>query len=118
MTTRDISVPRPVAAASLLGRSDLAQIARADLREQHASRIQGDLLPVLVGGSPVRASGRRRSAEASRSHLESQAYKEIGEDGQPIVVLAGVDIVRILKTKGFGTAKAVSGLLRASYPPR
>jgi hypothetical protein len=59
-----------------------------------------------------------RSAEASRSHLESQAYKEIRKDGYPIVVLAGVDIVGILKTKGFGTAKAVSGLLRASYPPR
>jgi hypothetical protein len=52
------------------------------------------------------------------SHLDAQAYKEIREDGHPIVVLAGADVVGILKAKGLTTAKAVSELLRANYAPR
>jgi Restriction endonuclease len=52
------------------------------------------------------------------SHLDSQAYKEIREDGHPIVILAGADITRILKNNGFTTAKAVGELLRTNYPPK
>src|SRR5260221_13696335 len=59
-----MSVPRPVAAARLLGGSDLAEVASADLGKQPASRIQGDLLAALVGDGPGRASGRGCSAEA------------------------------------------------------
>ena len=33
------------------------------------------------------------------SHLDSQAYKEIREDGHPVIVFAGRDIVEILKGK-------------------
>ena len=37
------------------------------------------------------------------SPLDAQAYKEIREDGHPVVVLAGRDIVDILKKLGFNT---------------
>jgi hypothetical protein len=51
------------------------------------------------------------------SHLDAQAYKEIREDGHPIVILAGADIVAILKSNGFTTTKAVNELLRTKYAP-
>src|SRR6266566_9258263 len=41
------------------------------------------------------------------SHLESQAYKEIREDGHPVIVLAGRDITDILKKSGLDTTTAV-----------
>jgi hypothetical protein len=50
--------------------------------------------------------------------LIGQAYKEIREDGHLIVILAGADIVRTLKSDGFTTAEAVGELLRTNYAPR
>jgi len=49
------------------------------------------------------------------SHLDAQAYTEIHEDGHPVVVLAGVDVVGILKSKGFTTAEALKDLLKSNY---
>ena len=37
------------------------------------------------------------------SFLDKQAYREIKEDGHPIIVIAAVDIVTILKNAGIGT---------------
>jgi hypothetical protein len=34
------------------------------------------------------------------SHVNTQAYKEIREDGHPILIICGVDIVAILKRAG------------------
>ena len=42
-------------------------------------------------------------------------YKEIREDGHPVVILAGREIVAILKSQGCATAYAVGQLLKASY---
>lgn len=50
------------------------------------------------------------------SYLGEQAYKEIGEDQHPIVVIAAVDIVRILKKSGISTLEQVSDWLKTKFP--
>jgi hypothetical protein len=52
------------------------------------------------------------------SHLDGQAYKEIREDGHPVVVFAGRDIVEILKGKGLDALPALRRHLGEHYPPR
>lgn len=52
------------------------------------------------------------------SHVDTQAYKEIRDDGHPVVILAGADIVAILKSQGFTTARTVSQLLNTNYAPK
>jgi hypothetical protein len=52
------------------------------------------------------------------SHLDAQAYREIREDGHPVVVFAGRDIVDILKTNGLDNPAAIQHHLNDSYPPR
>ncbi len=41
------------------------------------------------------------------SWVDSQAYKEIKEDGHPIIIISGGDIVRILKNKGIFSQQAL-----------
>lgn len=52
------------------------------------------------------------------SHLDGQAYREIREDGHPVVVFAGRDIVDILKTSGLDTTAALQRHLQETYPSR
>jgi hypothetical protein len=52
------------------------------------------------------------------SHLDSQAYKEIREDGHPVIVLAGRDITDILKKSGLDTITALRRYLHDNYPQR
>jgi hypothetical protein len=52
------------------------------------------------------------------SHLDTQAYREIREDGHPVVVLAGRDIVDMLKGRGLESAAALRHHLEDVYPPR
>jgi len=51
------------------------------------------------------------------AHLDAQAYKEIREDGHPVVVLAGRDVVDILKDKGLDNSAGIRRHLSESYPP-
>ena len=51
------------------------------------------------------------------SHLDAQAYGEIREDGHPVVVLAGRDIVDILKIRGLDSIAALRRYLEELYPP-
>jgi hypothetical protein len=51
------------------------------------------------------------------SHLDPQAYREIREDGHPVVVLAGRDLVGKLKTRGLDNVTALQHHLQESYPP-
>lgn len=51
------------------------------------------------------------------SHLDAQAYREIREDGHPIVVLAGRDVIDRLKSKGLDNVVAVRRHLQEAYPP-
>ena len=50
------------------------------------------------------------------SFLDRQAYQELRSDGHPIVVIAGRDIVDILKQHGYGTAGEVSQWLALTFP--
>lgn len=50
------------------------------------------------------------------SYVHDQAYTEIREDQHPIVVIAGRDIVDILRSHGYTTVPAVEAWLAASYP--
>jgi hypothetical protein len=52
------------------------------------------------------------------SYVHAQAYQEIREDGHPVVILAGRDIVEILKKSGRDTVAAISRFLNESYPPQ
>jgi Restriction endonuclease AspBHI N-terminal/Restriction endonuclease len=52
------------------------------------------------------------------SHVDAQAYKEIREDGHPVVILAGRDIVEMLKRSGFDTSAALRKHLVEKYPQR
>jgi hypothetical protein len=52
------------------------------------------------------------------SHLDSQAYREIREDGHPVVVYAGCDLIDILKASGLDNPAAIRRHLLENYPPR
>lgn len=47
------------------------------------------------------------------SCVGEQAYQELVEDGHPVIVLAGTDIVRLLRTHGYGTANDVKEWLNS-----
>ncbi|WP_102224304.1 restriction endonuclease [Acidimangrovimonas sediminis] len=49
------------------------------------------------------------------SCVDEQAYREIKEDEHPILVIAAVDIVRLLKDTGYGTSAAVKSWLVQSF---
>jgi hypothetical protein len=51
------------------------------------------------------------------SYVDVQAYREIKEDGHPIVVISGGDIVDILKLNGHSTADSVAAWLHSEFPP-
>lgn len=51
------------------------------------------------------------------SHLHEQAYREIRDDGHPVVVLAGADLARILKDAGLGSSQALEAWLDQKYSP-
>lgn len=50
------------------------------------------------------------------SFLDRQAYKELREDRHPVVVIAALDIVRLLRKRGFGSAAEVAAWLRQEFP--
>lgn len=50
------------------------------------------------------------------SYLGKQAYQEIREDGHPVVVLAGRDLIEILKTRGLDSDTALLQHLVNEYP--
>lgn len=50
------------------------------------------------------------------SHVDAQAYREIRDDGHPVVILAGRDVVELLKQSGLDTAPALRKHLREKYP--
>ncbi len=52
------------------------------------------------------------------SFVNLQAYREIREDQHPIVVIAGRDIIDVLKRNGITTPSAVEAWLQAEFPSR
>jgi hypothetical protein len=51
------------------------------------------------------------------SYVDVQAYREIKEDGHPIVVISGGDIVDLLKLNGHGSVEAVAAWLQTEFAP-
>ena len=50
------------------------------------------------------------------SWLHDQAYKEIVEDGHPVMILAGKDLVELLRETGLQDSAAVLTWLKTSFP--
>jgi hypothetical protein len=50
------------------------------------------------------------------SWLHDQAYKEIVEDGHPVMILAGRDVVELLRETGLHDSSAVQTWLKTSFP--
>jgi hypothetical protein len=50
------------------------------------------------------------------SYLGSQPYRELREDGHPVVVVSGIDIVETLRTKGIATGGQAKAWLDANFP--
>lgn len=49
------------------------------------------------------------------SYVDKQTYQEIIEDSHPIVIIAAVDIIKILKNSGYKTKDEVSNWLKANF---
>jgi ABC-type lipopolysaccharide export system ATPase subunit len=49
------------------------------------------------------------------SWLHDQAYKEIVEDGHPVMILAGRDVVELLRETGLHDSSAVQTWLETSF---
>ena len=49
------------------------------------------------------------------SYVDVQAYREIKEDGHPIVVISGGDIVDFLRLNGHSTVEAVAAWLQSKF---
>lgn len=63
-----------------------------------------------------RLRARQFGVLGTTSYVADQAYQEIRDDGHPIVVISGNDIVDILSTVGFRTAAEVRGYLHTYHP--
>jgi len=50
------------------------------------------------------------------SYVGPQAYHEVREDGHPIVILTGIDIVSILRRCGISTPDGVRRWLDSGFP--
>lgn len=50
------------------------------------------------------------------SYVHEQAYKEIKEDGHPVLILSARDISNLLHSKGFATASSVEDWLHRRFP--
>ncbi len=51
------------------------------------------------------------------SYLDAQAYREIREDGHPVVILAGRDVIERLKARGLDNIAVLRKHLHDAYPP-
>ncbi len=51
------------------------------------------------------------------SYVDTQAYKEIKEDRHPIIVIAGIDIVTLLKSSGYAEINTLKSWLDTEFPP-
>ena len=50
------------------------------------------------------------------SHFNAQVYDEVRQDGHPIALVCGRDVVDALRGKGYGDVAAVTAWLEASFP--
>jgi hypothetical protein len=69
---------------------------------------------VAQDGMPGRI--RQFGVIVTTSWLHDQAYKEIVEDGHPVMILAGKDLVELLRETGLQDSAAVLTWLKTSFP--
>lgn len=50
------------------------------------------------------------------SYVDAQAYREIKEDGHPVIIMSGQDIVDLLRESGRGTPHSVRSWLEQEFP--
>jgi hypothetical protein len=50
------------------------------------------------------------------AHIGRQAYQEIRADQHPVVILAGSDLVDLLREKGYSTPAEITRWLREAFP--
>jgi len=50
------------------------------------------------------------------SYVDTQAYREIKEDAHPIIVVAGLDVVELLRVNGHGSPHAATAWLSSEFP--
>ena len=65
-----------------------------------------------------RIKHREFGALVTTSYVHEQAYREVREDGHPIVVFAGADIVDTLRAVGITTIAALRAWLEQEFPAR
>ncbi len=63
-----------------------------------------------------RIRARQFGVLVTTSFVAPQAYQEIRDDGHPIVIISGVDILHILSQVGIRTTEAVRGYLLRNHP--
>jgi hypothetical protein len=51
------------------------------------------------------------------SYVNAQAYREIREDGHPVVILAGRDVIERLRARGLDNVASLRKYLHDAYPP-
>lgn len=51
------------------------------------------------------------------SYVNQQAYREIRDDGHPVVIVSGRDIVDVLRSVGITTKSAAARWVREKFPP-
>jgi hypothetical protein len=50
------------------------------------------------------------------SFVNEQAYREIRGDGHPVVIIAGRDVVDMLKVRGLDSLEVLHAHLRSTHP--
>jgi hypothetical protein len=50
------------------------------------------------------------------AHVGKQAYQEIRADQHPVVILAGADLVDLLREKGYSTSGEITHWLQEAFP--
>ncbi len=72
--------------------------------------------PVGVKGTSrliSRLKNREFGVLVTTSYVDQQAYKEIIEDGHPVIIMSGVDIVNILKSSGVSSPELLTQWLKS-----
>jgi hypothetical protein len=101
--------------------SAVTSLARPPTRSRSSSHWRPSATPPVTGWASrdqqahLAAGYRQFGVLVTTSHLDAQAYTEIREDGHPVVVLAGADVIGVLKSKGFTSVEAVNDLLKTNY---
>jgi hypothetical protein len=63
-----------------------------------------------------RLKHRQFGVMVTTSFVNNQAYREVRDDAHPVVILAGADVVRLLRSRNYGTPAALLAWLKTDFP--